>query len=78
MALETDDFSDIDVGILGKVDLQDIFEIGQDLKKSTFPYRVDLVDFNCVSESFKNCVLKTQSKYWIHKAHDTSKNHTSC
>ena len=50
--------SDIDIGIesiQNKPIKADIFyKIEQDLEDSDIPYRIDLVDFNTVSDDFKN------------------------
>ncbi len=53
-------FSDIDLGIepkselpiMTKIDLEDEFD------QSDLPYRVDIVDFNNVSENFKKVAMK--------------------
>lgn len=53
-------FSDYDIGILGpeKVPARALALISADLDDSTIPYRVDLVDFQNVSESFRRAAMK--------------------
>lgn len=64
-SIRKDHFGDIDVGIMGEnvepvalADLQEKFE------ESTFPFLVDIVNFNTVREPFRSHVLK-QPLVWI-------------
>ncbi len=53
-------FSDYDIGILGpeKVPLREMALISADLDDSNIPYRVDVVDFQSVSEKFRRVAMK--------------------
>lgn len=53
-------FSDYDLGILGpkKVSATALALISADLDDSEIPYRVELVDFQNVSESFRRVAMK--------------------
>lgn len=48
-------WSDYDIGVLGKekVPLSILAKIDDDLEESNIPYLVDVVDFNNVSDKFK-------------------------
>lgn len=53
-------YSDIDLGILGNNQLSSskIVSIKNDLEESRLPYRVDLVDFQAVSDKFRNTAMR--------------------
>ena len=53
-------FSDYDLGILGpkKVSATDLALMSADLDDSEIPYRVEIVDFQNVSESFRRVAMK--------------------
>lgn len=53
-------FSDFDIGIAGKtrVPARQFNQIQSDLEDSDFPYKVEIVDFKDIQESFKNLALK--------------------
>lgn len=57
-------FGDIDVGIMGKVTDQEIRELKDYFENSTFPFFVDIINFNTVDNSFKNNVLNNKV-IWI-------------
>ena len=59
------DFMDIDVGILGAVDDEKLAALDQELEQSTFPYIVDLKNFNTVGADFLDSVLHRQKIKWI-------------
>lgn len=51
-------FADVDVGLLGKgFDDKKITLIREELENSTFPYKIDIVNFNDVNSSFANEVF---------------------
>lgn len=52
-------FHDCDLGVMGKVTRQDIARLKEVFQESTLPYKVDVVDFNQVSEAFKQNVFKS-------------------
>lgn len=51
-------FRDVDLGIMGEVTEKDIAHLRQLFEHSTFPYSVDVVNFNHVSNTFKNNVFE--------------------
>lgn len=53
-------FSDVDVGILGEKRLPGhiIVQIQEELGNSPIPYKVDVVDFQKVSQEFQKVALK--------------------
>jgi len=57
--------SDIDIGIIGKSTLNPVTfsEIEQALSDCIIPYKIDLIDFSKVSDSFRNEALKNVV-YW--------------
>ncbi len=58
-------FWDIDVGLMGSVEDQAIADLSEALEKSTFPYMVDLKNFNTIDPDFANSVLHHQKIKWI-------------
>ena len=69
---ECKSYSDLDVGILGEEKLSGtlLYRVRNLLEDSTIPYKVDLVDFNNVSNDFKKIALK-KIKIWNHPKHLT-------
>lgn len=57
-------FGDIDVGIMGEVTDKEIHELKDYFENSTFPFFVDIINFNTVEDSFKNNVLNNKV-IWI-------------
>ena len=53
-------FSDYDLGVLGpkKVSASDLALMSADLDDSDIPYRVEVVDFQNVSENFRRSAMK--------------------
>lgn len=53
-------YSDIDLGIIGPAPLpaKQYIELKDALEQSDLPYKVDVVDFSDVPESFKNVALR--------------------
>lgn len=64
-SIKSDSFWDIDVGILDPVKKESIRALSEELEKSTFPFIVDLVDFNTVGPDFYESVIHNQEKQWI-------------
>ncbi len=64
-SIQYEDFWDIDVGILDKVDKTKFQQLIEDFEQSTFPYLVDLKDFNTVDKDFADSVLNHQKIKWI-------------
>ncbi len=57
-------FADVDVGLLGKgFDDRKIALLREDLENSTFPYKIDIVNFNRVDSSFANEVFDKKIKW---------------
>lgn len=57
-------FGDIDIGVEGEVDMRDIGALKEAFEESTLPYFVDVVNFNSVSEEFRENVRK-QKIVWL-------------
>lgn len=57
-------FGDIDLGFLGSIDNQDLSHLKQEFEESALPYEIDLVNFNRVSNKFKNNVMENKI-IWI-------------
>jgi len=57
-------FGDIDIGIIGNVREQELRKLEEKFANSTFPYFVDIIDFNKASKSFTNNVLSNKI-LWI-------------
>jgi predicted nucleotidyltransferase len=64
-SLRCENFRDIDVGILDQVNNKKIQNLKEELEKSTFPFFVDLVDFNQVENEFYDSVVNHQEIKWI-------------
>jgi len=57
-------FADVDVGIFGKgIDDKKISLIRENLENSTFPYKIEIVNFNEVDNSFKNEIFSKKMKW---------------
>lgn len=57
-SLKTKSFADVDVGLVGEpIAPGQLVQAKEALEESTLPYKVDLVDFNQVNDSFKQEVL---------------------
>ncbi|MBU4360534.1 nucleotidyltransferase domain-containing protein [Candidatus Parcubacteria bacterium] len=63
-SLNKDHFGDLDLGIMGNVEDKDIWRLKDDFKDSTLPYFVDIINFNKVSENFKNNIFNNKI-LWI-------------
>ena len=50
-------FFDIDLGLMGPLTPVSLNALKEELEESTLPYKVDLVDFNKVDDSFRNNVF---------------------
>ena len=64
-SLRTEVFHDIDVGVLDKVNTNKLEQLKEALDASSFPFFVDIVDFNSVEEPFYDSVVHNQTKKWI-------------
>ncbi|KLO22566.1 hypothetical protein X275_05800 [Marinitoga sp. 1197] len=64
---KSNEASDLDIAIdCGKkLDLITLFEIEEDFQDSNLPFRVDLIDWQRTSESFKNIILNNCMKIKI-------------
>ena len=58
-------FGDVDIAVQGKADWRETMNLRESLEESTFPYFVDVVDFDAADESFRNYVLDNEPKIWI-------------
>jgi len=63
-SLTKERFGDLDVGIMGKVKNTEIVKLQELFQNSNLPYNVDVINFNEVSEEFKNNVFN-QPIIWI-------------
>lgn len=64
-SIQRDRFGDIDIGIMGKnVEDSSIADLQEQFEQSSFPFLVDIVNFNTVREPFRSHVLK-QPVLWI-------------
>lgn len=52
------EYSDVDIALQAKIDVpaEKIFQIKAVFRDSTFPYKVDVIDLNSISESFFNII----------------------
>lgn len=64
-SLRTDVFHDIDVGLLDEVNSKKLEQLREELDNSSFPFFVDIVDFNTVEKQFYDSVIHHQQKKWI-------------
>lgn len=51
-------FGDCDIGLMGNVSEDEIHRMREQLVHSTIPYKVDVINFNSVSNSFRQNVLQ--------------------
>ena len=63
-SLEKENFRDVDLGVMGDFDERLVYKLKDNLEQSNLPYLVDVVNFNKVSDDFKNFVLK-QDLIWL-------------
>lgn len=63
-SIKEKNFGDIDIGITGKIDEKTINRLKETFEESTFPYFVDVINFNKVSKAFKENVMD-QKILWI-------------
>ncbi len=56
-ALRHKKFNDVDVAIGGKIDDGDVIRLKALFEASTFPYVVDVINFNRASDKFKHNVM---------------------
>ena len=59
-SLIKDHFGDVDIGIMGNVQDEDVYKLKEEFIESTFPYFVNIINFNKVSEKFKNNVFNNK------------------
>lgn len=65
-SLQRDNFGDIDIGIMGDVKDKEVIELKERFGDSTFPYFVEVINFNKVSEKFKENVFNNKV-LWIRR-----------
>lgn len=63
-SLVKDHFGDIDIGVIGEVKNEDIYKLKEEFTESTFPYFVNIINFNKVSKEFKDNVFNNKI-LWI-------------
>ncbi len=59
-------FGDIDVGVMGEIPEAKLRELKERFVESTFPYFVDVINFNSVSARFREAVFSNPI-VWITK-----------
>ena len=65
-ATRKEKFFDIDLGVKGNSDAKkDLSRLRELFEESTFPYFVDVVDFDSASEKFTNYVYDNEKILWI-------------
>lgn len=57
-------FRDCDIGLTGKITKDEVRRLKEIFEESTLPYKVDVIDFNHVSEAFRRNVM-TAPIIWI-------------
>lgn len=60
-------FGDCDLGLIGKVSDQEIRALKAMFEESVVPYKIDVVDFNKVSKTFKQNVFNNKI-IWIKRS----------
>ena len=59
-------FGDVDIGVVGNAKhRKDLAVLRDRFEESTFPYFVDVVDFNEASEEFARYVKRNENLVWI-------------
>lgn len=59
-------FADVDVGFLGEnIDQMKLLDLQEEIEESTFPYFIDLVDFQKTDKDFSEHVLHKTPIVWI-------------
>ncbi len=58
-------FKDIDLGVAGEIDEKKLIALKEELEDSTFPYFVDVVNFNLVEKDFKDHVFSYDKIIWL-------------
>ena len=57
-------FGDFDIGLMGEVNAPLVRKLKNAFEISTLPYKVDVIDFNKVTNTFKDNVFKNKI-VWI-------------
>ncbi|MBU0722321.1 hypothetical protein KKA93_02605 [Patescibacteria group bacterium] len=57
-------FGDLDLGVIGDVQDRNLIKLKEKFEDSTFPYFVDIINFNKVSDEFKKNVFNNKI-LWI-------------
>lgn len=65
-SLRKEKFSDIDIGLIGDFKTRETMQLKEKIENTTFPFFVDIIDFNKVENSFKNNVLNNDI-LWIRR-----------
>ena len=59
-------FNDVDIGILtDKEDTVDIFALKEYMDRTTFPFFVDIIDFNSAVRGFRDYVFDNEKIVWL-------------
>ncbi|MBU1110930.1 hypothetical protein KKB83_04920 [Patescibacteria group bacterium] len=57
-------FGDIDLGFMGKINKNELTVLKEEFEESTFPYFIDIIDFNKASKEFRENVFD-QNILWL-------------
>lgn len=63
-SLTKDHFGDLDLGVLGKAEDRHLNKLKEEFDNSTLPYFIDIINFNKVTNKFKNNVFSNKI-LWI-------------
>lgn len=64
-AVRQEKFADVDVGVTGEITEKDVRVLKELFEDSTFPFKIDVVNFNTATASFKKNVLSNNKVVWI-------------
>ncbi|MFH1838255.1 MAG: nucleotidyltransferase domain-containing protein [Candidatus Kuenenbacteria bacterium] len=57
-------FGDLDLGVMGDIENKELNELKEEFTNSTFPYFVDIINFDKVSDEFKENIFNNKI-LWI-------------
>ncbi len=59
-SLEKGHFGDLDLGVIGPIKRQELYQLKEKFEASNLPYFIDIVNFNKVSKDFKENVFNNK------------------
>lgn len=63
-SLRKEYFGDLDIGVTGKIKREEIIKLKEEFEDSNLPYFIDVIDFNKVSNKFKDNIFNNKIS-WI-------------